>query len=78
MNKKSYEKMIARQAKELAIMKAKVEQYNTNIDNFVTDIITTAQSIYELSAIKDDRILKFTNRACKVLINSKYDNADFE
>lgn len=78
MNKKSYEKMMARQAKELAIMKAKVEQYNTNVDNFVTDIKTTAQSIYELSAIKDDRILKFTERACKVLINSKYDTADFE
>lgn len=78
MNKKSYEKMIARQAKELAIMKAKVEQYNNNIDNFVATIKNTAQSIYELSAIKDDRIIKFTERACKVLINSKYDTADFE
>lgn len=78
MNKKSYEKMIARQAKELAIMKAKVEQYNANIDNFVTDIKTTAESIYEMSAIKDERIIKFTERACKVLINSKYDTADFE
>lgn len=78
MNKKSYEKMIARQAKELAIMKAKVEQYNNNIDNFVTEIKTKAHAIYELSAIKDERIIKFTDRACKVLVNSKYDTADFE
>lgn len=78
MNKKSYEKMLQRQAKELAIMQAKVEQYNKAVDDFVFEIRSTANSINANFAIKDDRLIKFAERACRVLINSKYDKADFE
>lgn len=78
MNKKSFEKMLARQAKEMAIMQAKVEQYNNNIDRFVVEIKNRANAIYESLEIKDERIKKFTDRACKVLINSKYNTSDFE
>lgn len=75
---KSYEKMLQRQAKELAIMQAKVEQYNNAVDGFVLEIKSTANAISANFAIKDDRLIKFTERACKVLINSKYNTADFE
>ena len=78
MNKKSYEKMLQRQAKELAIMQAKVEQYNNAVDGFVFEIRSTANAISANFAIKDDRLIKFTERACKVLVNSKYNTADFE
>lgn len=78
MNKKSYEKMLQRQAKELAIMQAKVDQYNSAVDDFVKAIKSNAEAITSLFAIKDDRLIKFTERACRVLVNSKYDTADFE
>ena len=78
MNKKSYEKMLQRQAKELAIMQAKVEQYNKAVDDFVIAIKSNANAISANFAIKDERLVKFTDRACRVLINSKYDTADFE
>lgn len=78
MNKKSYEKMLQRQAKELAVMQAKVEQYNNAVDDFVKVIKSNANAISEHFEIKDDRLIKFTDRACRVLVNSKYNTADFE